>query len=227
MPRTLAIGDIHGCFTALETLVDFAAVAPDDLVITLGDYVNRGPNSRAVLDWLIRRQATGNLVALRGNHEIMTLDARDDEGLRRHWLEYGGVATLKSYARFESDRPTLDDVPEEHWSFLENCLHPFFETERHFFVHANAFPSIALAEQPEFMLYWERFDDPPPHESGKIMVCGHTSQPSGLPRTNGHAICIDTCAYGGGWLTALDIDSGTLWQANEAAQTRKLDLRDL
>ena len=76
------------------------------------------------------------------------------------------------------------------------------------------------------MLYWERFDDPAPHESGKFMVCGHTSQKSGLPARNGNAICIDTWACGGGWLTCLNVETGELWQANEAGETRRLDTED-
>lgn len=83
-------------------------------------------------------------------------------------------------------------MPERHWQFIEKRLLPTFETDRHFFVHANAYPDMASDEQPDFMLFWEQFDDPPLHESGKIMVCGHTSQKSGLPITNGNAICIDT-----------------------------------
>jgi serine/threonine protein phosphatase 1 len=71
------------------------------------------------------------------------------------------------------------------------------------------------------MLYWESFDDPPPHESGKVMVCGHTSQKSGKPRNLGHAVCIDTWACGEGWLTCLDAESGRYWQANQRGETRR------
>ena len=68
--RYLAVGDIHGCFTALTSLAAYVPFRDDDLLITLGDYVNRGPDSCAVLDWLIRRQRHGKLVPLRGNHEV-------------------------------------------------------------------------------------------------------------------------------------------------------------
>ena len=74
--RTLAIGDIHGCLTALKTLLDFVAPAADDRLIALGDYVDRGPDSRGVLDFLIALHAGGRLVALRGNHDEMMADAR-------------------------------------------------------------------------------------------------------------------------------------------------------
>src|SRR4029077_4744129 len=90
--RYLAIGDIHGCFDALKTLEEFVPIQADDVVVTLGDYVNRGPNSRAVLDWLIARKQSGKLVALRGNHEVMMLAAQDSDEAFRAWLGYGGDA---------------------------------------------------------------------------------------------------------------------------------------
>jgi serine/threonine protein phosphatase 1 len=70
------------------------------------------------------------------------------------------------------------------------------------------------------MLYWEQFIDPPAHESGKVMVCGHTPQKTGLPLSVGHAVCIDTWSYGAGWLTCLDVTTDRVWQANEQGQTR-------
>lgn len=217
--RYLAVGDIHGCFKALTTLAAFVPFEAEDVVVTLGDYVNRGPDSRAVLDWLIAYERTGKLVALRGNHELMMLEARQSDECFRRWIEYGGAATLASYAP-SGDAGRLVDVPESHWQFLEERTCGWFETQTHFFVHANAYPDCPLDEQPEFMLYWEPFADPPAHESGKIMVCGHTSQTSGLPRSIGHAICIDTWAYGKGWLTCLDVASGRYWQANQRGETR-------
>jgi serine/threonine protein phosphatase 1 len=216
--RILALGDIHGCFRALNTLVSYVPIRPDDLIVGLGDYVNRGPNSCAVLDWLAARKKAGGLVALRGNHEIMMLEARDNEAAVESWLSVGGNATLASYSYF-GDRGQLIDVYDEHWDFLEQTV-PYYETATHFFVHANALPEVPLAEQPDYVLYWEQFNDPPAHESGKVMVCGHTSQKSGVPRNVGHAICIDTRAYGGGWLTCLDVGMGKYWQANERGETR-------
>ena len=75
--RHVAVGDVHGCFRALTSLVEFVKPEPDDVLVTLGDYVDRGPDSCAVLDWLIAYQRRNKLVALRGNHEIMMLAARD------------------------------------------------------------------------------------------------------------------------------------------------------
>jgi serine/threonine protein phosphatase 1 len=216
--RYLAVGDIHGCFRALTTLAAFVPFQPDDVVVTLGDYVSRGPNTCAVLDWLIAYPRTGKLVALRGNHEVMMLAARKSEQTLREWLHCGGDAALASYSPF-GDGGRLVDVPDVHWEFLENTRR-FFVSRRHFFVHGNVFAEVPLAEQPDFMLYWEQFRQPPPHESGKVMVCGHTPQKSGKPRSIGHAVCIDTWVYGKGWLTCLDVESGKYWQANERGETR-------
>ena len=218
MGRHLAIGDIHGCVTALKTLVDYVGLRDDDTLVTLGDYVDRGPDARAVVDCIIDLARQHDLVPLRGNHEIMMLDAREKQSWLRPWLGYGGEATLQSYGG------SFANVPDDHFEFLENRLVPYHECDTHFFVHANAEPHIALEGQSDAALYWRKFGNPDRHCSGKIMVCGHTPQESGLPLNNGHAVCIDTQAYGGGWLSCLDVESGTVWQANEAGETRTLKL---
>jgi serine/threonine protein phosphatase 1 len=217
--RTIAIGDIHGCLTALDTLLGFFGHTAQDRLITLGDYVNRGPDSAGVLDRLIRIHETGKLIPIRGNHDQMMLETRVRYDAIETWMSYGGRATLDSYAARGGDG-TLDDVPDAHWHFLEHICVDYYETETHFFVHANAYPDVPLDEQPLYMLHYERFDDPPPHFSGKVMVCGHTSQKSGNPISVGHAICIDTWVYGKGWLTELDVASGKSWQANQKGETR-------
>jgi serine/threonine protein phosphatase 1 len=217
--RYLAVSDIHGCYRALTTLAEFVPFSPDDVLITLGDYVDRGPDSYAVLDWLLAQLGRGRLVPLRGNHDVMMLAARDSDAAFKEWLRYGGDTTLASYSPF-GDAGRLADVPDEHWHFLEHETRPWFETDTHFFVHANAYPDLPLEDQPDFMLYWEKFNDPPRHRSSKIMVCGHTAQRSGLPRDLGHAVCIDTYVYGTGWLTCLDVVTGRYWQANESGETR-------
>jgi serine/threonine protein phosphatase 1 len=217
--RLLAIGDIHGCFDALRGLESAVPILPTDMVITLGDYVNRGPQSAAVLEWLIARNATGQLIPLLGNHELMMLDARKGGGQLTDWLSVGGDATLRSYADAYRIKQ-LSDVPQRHWGFLLNDLQPYHETETHFFVHANAYPQYDLGVQPEYMLYWQHLDQPQPHQSGKIMICGHTSQKSGEIANYGHTICIDTWACGGKWLTCLDVATGEYWQANQQGEVR-------
>jgi serine/threonine protein phosphatase 1 len=220
--RTLAIGDIHGCLTALTTLLTFVAPAPDDRLITLGDYVDRGPDTRGVLDLLIDLHAKGRLIALRGNHEEMIIDSRTDETTRRMWWMCGGRETLASYGASASDAENLDFVPPAHWLFMEETCVDWFETERHFFVHANAYPDVPFEEQPRFMLLWETLFEPIRHISGKVMICGHTRQRDGLPRNLGSTVCIDTGAYDReGWLTCLDVDADRYWQANQQGEVRQ------
>jgi serine/threonine protein phosphatase 1 len=234
--RLLAIGDIHGCLTAFNTLLDAVAPEPDDQIITLGDYIDRGPDSRGVLDCLIALHAGGRVIALRGNHDIMMLEARDGHDLG--WLAVGGKETLLSYGITESEIDTLEEgdsyfgdpngllarIPQRHWKFLEEDCLPYYETEKHIFVHANLYPYLQLDEQPDYMLYWERLVEANEHISGKTMICGHTRQKSGVPLDLDTSICIDTNVYDGGWLTCLDVRSGRIWQANERGEMRKGDL---
>ncbi len=217
--RTLAIGDIHGCLDALNLLLERIELRPDDLLIALGDYVDRGPDSRGVLDRLIPLHQSGQLIALRGNHDAMMLDARKANG-RAMWLAVGGRETLASYGVAFAEAFKITDIPERHWIFLEEALVDWYEIDTHFFVHAGAYYDIPLDEQPEDVLLWEKLHDPLPHVSGKVMVCGHTRQASGVPLNLGHAVCIDTGAYEpDGWLTCLDVRTGRYWQANQRGQT--------
>ena len=219
--RTLVIGDIHGCLNALETLAEYVGLNPNDRVITLGDYVDRGPDTKGCIEFLIALRDRGQLIALLGNHEMMMLDARNEPLARNAWLRFGGEETLASYGT-----NGLDDVPQEHWDFIESCR-DYYELPGHYFVHANARPDLALDEQSEATLFWEKFDERPPHKSGKIMVCGHTSQHDGVPlESEGRAVCIDTWAYGDGWLTCLDVESGHYWQCNQQGERREGDLGD-
>jgi serine/threonine protein phosphatase 1 len=219
--RLLAIGDIHGCSQALATLLERVGPRDDDRIVTLGDYVDRGPDSRGVLHRLITLNRTGRLVALRGNHDMMMLEALS----RCHtpmWLACGGAQTLASYGIRSTDLASLPDhVPQSHWHFLEDVCVDWHETEKHFFVHANAYPDLPLNEQPLYMLHWEKLYEPCVHFSGKVMVCGHTPQRTGLPVNLGATICIDTGIYEpDGWLTCLDVLTGRYWQANQHGQWR-------
>lgn len=224
--RILTIGDIHGCFDALQALIGVVKPKPEDLLITLGDYVDRGPDSMSVIDWLIQMHGACNMISLRGNHEIMLSKARESQEDLEQFCRYGGQQTLDSYSPFDGIPGRLVDIPDEHWDFVDNNLVPYHETVSHLFVHANLYPDAPLHEQPDYMLYWEKFNNSPPHESGKTMICGHTSQKSGMPLKNEHAICIDTWVYGEGWLTCLDVNSNQVWQANQDGQSRKFFLDD-
>ncbi|KAA1258093.1 Serine/threonine-protein phosphatase 1 [Rubripirellula obstinata] len=230
MPRHLAIGDIHGCLDALQTLVEFVGLRDDDdVLVTLGDYIDRGPDSRGVLDWLLEFNKAGRLVSLKGNHEVMLMEGRRIESERHRWFKFGGRETLESYAEDEDDVAGLEDIPLTHWEFLFDKLVSTYETETHIFVHASLDPSLPIAEQSDYLLHWGGYSDNfPRHVSGKTMVCGHKIQSTGRPATNGNAICIDTGAYKpDGWLTCLDPATGEIWQANQSGETRRMMLSEL
>lgn len=216
--RTLAIGDIHGCHAALLALLKQVAITSTDRVIFLGDYIDRGPASREVVETLLTLKNSSAPVFLRGNHEVMILTAREDFTKNNSWQACGGFETVCSYgAKYRSDWSSR--IPDSHWEFFE-ATQKFFETDTHIFVHGCLDPDLDMAVQPDWILYWENFGQLKPHLSGKRVICGHTSQLSGKPANSGHAICIDTGAATGGWLTCLEVDSGSYWQANERGQTR-------
>src|SRR4051812_9915865 len=117
--RALAIGDVHGVSAALDALLTAVAPTPADRLVFLGDYVDRGPDTRGVLDRLIRlRTAFPNAVFLRGNHELMMTRARGDRSEARMWLSVGGTQALASYGKGAG----LDAVPAGHWEFLTEHL---------------------------------------------------------------------------------------------------------
>ncbi|QDV35619.1 metallophosphoesterase [Tautonia plasticadhaerens] len=216
--RTIAIGDIHGCSLALDALIEAIRPAPEDTIVTLGDTINRGPDSRGFIERLIDLSRRCRLVPLLGNHDQMLLDVHAGKYPIFWLLDMGGTATLDSYGPGRE----LSLIPEGHIEFLEGCL-DFYETDRLIFVHANYFPDIPMAEQHVGMLRWESLRDmtPGPHESGKVVIAGHTSQKGGEVLDLGHLKCIDTFCYGGGWLTALEVGTGEVWQADRGGGLRR------
>ena len=217
--RTLAIGDIHGCLSALKALLRHVEPDASDTIITLGDYVDRGPDSKGVIDLLLDLRRSNDVICLRGNHEIMMLEARNNRSHALLWLHHGGNATLASY-----DADNFERIPNRHWEFIASTV-PYHQTETCIFVHANVLPDTPLDEQPEDVLFWQHLPrwqlrKRPHHQSGKTVICGHTSQQSGEILDRESIICIDTFAHGGKWLTCLDAESLQWWQANESGEVR-------
>jgi serine/threonine protein phosphatase 1 len=220
--RTLAFGDIHGMSSALDALLGIVQPMPQDQLVFLGDYVDRGPDSMGVIDRILNLSHRHRVVCLKGNHELMMERARYDRNERKLWLSVGGLQAMASYGR--GGRTSLDDVPDGHWRFIEDCL-PYWETDSHIFVHANLDEHRSLADQVEQKLYWVHLQGPIFHHSGKTVVCGHTSQKSGLPLAWPTTVCIDTKAHAdGGWLTCLEVGTARYWQANGWGQTREGEL---
>jgi serine/threonine protein phosphatase 1 len=112
--RTIAIGDIHGCSIALAALIESISPQAEDTIITLGDYVDRGIDSKGVLDLLMGLADRCRLVPLLGNHDEMMLHARDGRGDFQFWLNCGGDAALDSYGSTRS----LELIPAAHFRFL-------------------------------------------------------------------------------------------------------------
>lgn len=231
--RSYAIGDIHGHLDLLLHAHDLIAEdrrhtgdmeAP---VIHLGDYVDRGPDCRGVVDHLARGTARGeNWITLKGNHDRMLVRfLRDpfeqEEGLRPElsWLHprIGGAATLTSYGiRNAADRPlapvhaeAVAAIPDSHRAFLDSRP-TWHQRGEAVFVHAGIRPGIPLAAQTETDLVWIRggfLDDPRDH--GFLVVHGHTALDR--PTHYGNRLNIDSSAAYGGPLTAVVIEGRDAW----------------
>ena len=209
--RLIAIGDIHGCVHALDVLLGEIVPTSSDRLVFLGDLIDQGRDSGAVIDRLIQLQQQCDVVLIKGNHEEMILAARESESALRYWENCGGVATLNSY-RFGA---VLADIPPEHWALFESCQ-SYFEIGEFLFTHANYLPDLPISETDEYQLRWALFEpeEMRPHQSGRTVVVGHTEQRNSEILDLGFAICIDTACWRHGWLTALDCRSRTAWQAS-------------
>ncbi|MQP68450.1 serine/threonine protein phosphatase [Niveispirillum sp. SYP-B3756] len=215
-----AIGDIHGEVDLLRRLLERVRqdmAQRSDLaatVVFLGDYIDRGPDSRGVLELLLSDPLPGaRLRFLRGNHEQTMLEFLVDPLAAADWLRFGGVETLSSYGvrappgPLEPDRlrqlaaSLAERLPPAHLSFLQNTTF-MAAVGDYAFVHAGIRPGIALNRQKQDDLLWirEEFLDKP-FQSSHVIVHGHTitDEPELLP----HRIGLDTGAYASGILTAL------------------------
>jgi serine/threonine protein phosphatase 1 len=210
--RTIAIGDIHGCARALAALIEAIQPGTQDEIVTLGDYIDGGPDSRDVVDYLLALSTRCQLVPLMGNHEQMLLAALEQCSERTYWLKFGGGATLASYGRAAGP----DAIPREHIDFVRSCL-SYHETDSQIFVHANYYPNQPMASLSSNVLYWEslQLERVGAHYSGKTVTVGHTPQPDGQVLDLGFLKAIDTDCWRGGRLTALEVHTGRLWQANQ------------
>lgn len=234
--RSYAIGDSHGHLNQLREVHRWIAAdrvrvgdeaAP---VVHLGDYVDRGPDSQGVLDFLLRGRAEGqNWVLLKGNHDrMMTLflrapAERDPRRPDLHWLEdrIGGRATLASYAVDVSPARPLEEiheearrkVPAEHVALLEGLLSSYCRGGV-FFCHAGIRPGLALAEQREDDLVWIRGEfHADRRDHGALIVHGHT--PAEHVTHYGNRLNLDTGAAYGGPISAVVIEGEEVFQLTE------------
>lgn len=189
----IAIGDIHGCARTLEALLERLAPAKDDHLVFVGDYIDRGPDSRSVVDRLLDLREEHQCTFLRGNHEALMLDYVD-RGAYELWQMNGGVDTLKSYA-IEHQKI---EIPKDHIDFIRDT-ELYYDTPDFFFVHAGLRPELTIEENlekgDEEVFLWERGHfDARDLAWEKPVVCGHTPQSRPIDREK--LIAIDTgCVY--------------------------------
>lgn len=216
--RLFGFGDVHGCLHALDVLLDTIQPTPDDHLVFVGDLIDKGRDSAGVLERILEFQQKTRITLVRGNHEEMLLAVSEGEGALRYWENCGGVAMLNSY-RFGAG---IDAIPQHHWDLLHSTV-PYCETEEFIFIHANYLPDLPMVEQPEHQLRWALFEpeEMRPHVSGKTCVVGHTEQSSGEIVDLGFAMCIDTACWSYGWLTAIDLTSGRIYQASRWGALRQ------
>lgn len=213
---TYAIGDIHGCLNALKTIFKQDLITNNDTVVFLGDYVDRGPDSKGVLDWLIENKDNFNFKFILGNHEIMMQTARLAPERLLEWLPVGGASTLDSYG-VGDDANWKKRIDPTHWDFIDSCL-PYLEIDNFIFVHAGLEKGKTLDKQNEHHLFWKKYEIPERYDKDRTVICGHTSRKNGEIADFGHTICIDTYAYGGMWLTCLNIETKEYLKANNIGQ---------
>ncbi|MBS0262557.1 MAG: serine/threonine protein phosphatase [Planctomycetes bacterium] len=216
--RLIAIGDVHGCIHALDAVLDQIQPQASDHFVFLGDLIDQGRDSAAVLDRVLSLRLTSQVTVVRGNHEEMLLVAPENEQALRYWEECGGVYTLNSY-RFGAG---LTDIPIPHWDLVRETL-PYWESDHFIFTHASYRSDLPMDQQEGHQLRWALFepDELRPHFSGKTVVVGHTEQRSSEILDLGFAICIDTACWRHGWLTALEVNSRTVWQASRWGMLRE------
>jgi serine/threonine protein phosphatase 1 len=203
--RLLAVGDIHGCLRQLQTLLIQVEPTDADQVVFLGDYVDRGPDSAGVIDYLIEFERTfPSTIFLRGNHEQMFTDyiAGKDSAA---FLLNCGLKTIGSY-----HYNGLWPIPQPHRDFLASLVN-YYQTKDYIFVHAGLRPGRPLAGQDEMDLLWIRQEFiSSDYDWGKTVVYGHT--PQAKPHSTRARLGLDTgCVYGR-QLTCCEVRTRQFWQ---------------
>jgi serine/threonine protein phosphatase 1 len=212
--RLYAIGDIHGCIRQLRTIIE-DKINPDetDILVFLGDYIDRGPDSKAVTDFIIDLSGNHQVITLMGNHELMMMNSlvKGDTSL---WFLNGGESTLESFAirhPREFDSKYLNFFTELVW---------YYEYDQYLFVHAGFNDIAADPFEDRYSMVWVRTEQySNPLLKDRIIIHGHTpitsEQCSRLVLQKKNVINIDTgCVYTSpeyGILTALELKTGTLY----------------
>lgn len=229
--RVLAIGDVHGMYEKLIKLMDKIRFNPDeDLLIFLGDYIDRGPDPGRCLQYIfsLQQQYPDVVVCLMGNHEVMMssyfMQKRGSYNnlivdYAGSWLDNGGLETLKQLDKMDAD------TKEELLQWVMN-LPVKYQYQDYFFCHAGVDPDVPLAVQNEFDMLWRRQQWWEQYKGEETLVVGHTPVQKVMKLTGkerrtpkplflaNHVIMCDTGAYmSGGKLSCVDVLAGKVWQA--------------
>lgn len=211
MPSTYVFGDIHGCNGTLLLLLDkIGPLPPQSILIFLGDYIDRGPQSKEVIETVLALRAKyPHTITLMGNHERMFLDYLAGIN-QKQYLRFGGLQTLESYGvRQGAELSTL--LPATHRRFFNELL-LYWEDDDYIYVHAGIDPATPMALQTEQWLLWSREESEgtpnPPH--GKTIIYGHTAFKE--PKMTPGKIGIDTGAVYGGHLSCLILPENKIIQ---------------
>jgi serine/threonine protein phosphatase 1 len=228
--RLFAIGDIHGCPDELDAILKSIAPAAGDTVVFVGDYVDRGPSAREVIELALElERGDAECVFLKGNHEDMMLSFLGMPGnYGESFLFNGGSATLDSYGVHEED---LEDafarLPDAHLVFMSRLATSYLRPP-YLFVHAGIEPSRQLEEQqPEDMLWIRQEFIFSPHKIDATVVFGHTPM-RGVMIDLPYKLGIDTGLVYGGKLTCVEFTEGVLYQVqrgHRAVKSRSIPLR--
>lgn len=215
--RLFAIGDIHGCFKSFQILIEQnIKLIYSDKVILLGDYIDRGPQSREVIDYIFDLQIKGyNIVALRGNHEAMLIDAYYNPDITSIWIQNGGSETLRSF-----NITSLNYIEPEYIEFFKGL--PYYHNfEEYLFVHAGFNDGIPDPFSDKYSMIWTSnlvYENP--LLTNKIIIHGHRPIPvevcKEIVQRKNNVINIDTgCVYshiyGYGTLTAIELYNRCLY----------------
>jgi serine/threonine protein phosphatase 1 len=220
--RLFVIGDIHGCAVEMEAMLKAIQPVAQDIVVFVGDYVDRGPSARDVLQQLIEfKDAPGEKVFLKGNHEDMMLSFLGFPGRYGDcFLLNGGFNTLQSYDSHDV-RQAAERIPAAHLEFIR-ALRPYELRPPYLFVHAGIRPSRTWEQQDEEDMLWIRQEFIlEPHDLGCTVIFGHTPMKAvmvDLP----HKIGLDTGLVYGGKLSCIELAEGLLYQIARGSREVKV-----
>jgi serine/threonine protein phosphatase 1 len=228
--RLFAIGDVHGCADELAAMLKAIAPAAGDTVVFVGDYVDRGPASRDVIELALDlEKGHAETVFLKGNHEDMMLSFLGLPGrYGESFLFNGGIATMESYGLGEEDvARAIHHIPKHHLDFYQRLAVNYYRPP-YLFVHAGISPMLQLEEQQTEDMLWIRqefiFN---PHKLDATVVFGHTPM-RGVMIDLPYKLGIDTGLVYGGKLTCVEFHEGTLYQVDRNShhvKSRAIPLR--